>query len=126
MQNITIKWFSIIFSSEKSSVSGVVEEPCLLDHMEVELVDIDLFSAVSLSQQGDMFKYKRQVGIIHCLIPEKFAWPQWEPKSPVIYQLSCELVRVVDISEHLLFLSISICLEYRSIYMRPCIYIHGN
>ena len=73
MQNITIKWFSIIFSSEKSSVSGVVEEPCLLDHMEVELVDIDLFSAVSLSQQGDMFKYKRQVRIIYCIIPEKFA-----------------------------------------------------
>jgi hypothetical protein len=44
-------------------VWGVVEEPCLLDHMEVELVDIDLFSAVSFLQKGDMFSYKKQVEI---------------------------------------------------------------
>ena len=39
----------------------MVEQPCLLDHMEVELVDIDLFSAVSFSQEKEMFSYKRQV-----------------------------------------------------------------
>lgn len=37
----------------------------MLDHMEVELVDIDLFSAVSISQQGDMLLYKRQVRVVY-------------------------------------------------------------
>ena len=45
----------------RSNASGVVEQPCLLDHMEVELVDIDLFSAVSFSQEKEMFSCKRQV-----------------------------------------------------------------
>ena len=38
-----------------------MDPPCLLDHMEVELVDIDLFSAVSCSEEGEMFKFKREV-----------------------------------------------------------------
>ncbi|XP_028393538.1 vacuolar protein sorting-associated protein 13D-like [Dendronephthya gigantea] len=45
---------------DKSCGSEEVGPPCMLDHMEVELVDIDLFSAVSISQQGDVFLYKRQ------------------------------------------------------------------
>ena len=58
-----------VFPLDKSSVSGVIEQACLLDHMEVEMVDIDLFSAVSFSQEGGMFSYKRQVKIenITCL-----------------------------------------------------------
>lgn len=52
---------STAFCLDKDSVSGLVEQQCLLDHMQIELVDIDLFSAVSISQEQDILSYKEQV-----------------------------------------------------------------